>query len=37
MSSNEIKALLKQILTGKQPGRQERKMTPQELIALYSN
>ncbi len=37
MSSDEIKALLKQILTGKQPGRQERKMTPQELIALYSN
>jgi hypothetical protein len=44
MSSDEIKALLKQILTGKQPGRQERKMTrqelteyAQELIALYSN
>lgn len=37
MSPDEVKALLKQILTGKQPGRQERKMTPQELIALYSN
>jgi len=37
MSSNEIKALLKQILTGKQPGRQERKKTREELIALYSN
>ena len=37
MSPDEVKALLKQILTGTQPGRQERKMTPQELIALYSN
>ena len=37
MSSNEIKALLKQILTGKQPGRQERKKTREELIALYLN
>jgi len=37
MGPDEVKALLKQILTGTQPGRQERKMTPQELIALYSN
>lgn len=37
MSPDEVKALLKKILTGTQPGRQERKMTPQELIALYSN
>ena len=37
MSPDEVKALLKQVLTGTQPGRQERKMTPQELIALYSN
>ncbi len=37
MSSDEIKALLKQILTGKQPGRQERKKTREELIALYLN
>ena len=37
MSPDEVKALLKQVLTSTQPGRQERKMTPQELIALYSN
>jgi len=37
MGPDEVKALLKQVLTGTQPGRQERKMTPQELIALYSN
>lgn len=37
MGPDKVKALLKQILTGTQPGRQERKMTPQELIALYSN
>ena len=33
MSPDEVKALLKQVLTG----RQERKMTPQELIVLYSS
>lgn len=32
MSPDEVKALLKQVLTGTQPGRQA-----QELIALYSN
>lgn len=37
MSPDEVKALLRKVLTGAQPGRQERKMTPQELIALYSN
>ena len=37
MSPDEVKALLRKVLTGAQPGRRERKMTPQELIALYSN